>query len=384
VASLEEVRLGRGDTYYAEEGEDGSTFLFVRALPTSSYFNQANGASFEWNADVLLSPNEQLYPYMFTRSGVSIVQPACSEPTELCGTYVHIQADCEPSISEGAYCDIVSPVVVPAAGCALGMVPVPGSFDECVQAPPTPLPSAEPTARPTTATTVTVAVAFALQATAPLTQSDEVALLDAIVATLGVEEDWVRNFDVSSELASSSSRRRHSRALQQTAREAGTEVGGEAGTKAGGKVGGRRALLSAYVWGVSFEVQQDLAQDAQDGSGGGAAAAVIESLSAPGFEAAVTAAVASVSGLSGAVTATAATRGPSAAPTWAPSTAAVRARPEAATAAPTMAAELASSGSGRGDSGLTSASSVLSIFGAVVAGIFGLICGKKTGCTISI
>jgi hypothetical protein len=211
-----------------------------------------------------------------------------------------------------------------------------------------------------------------------------VALLDAIVATLGVDEDWVRNFDVSSELASSSSRRRHSRALQQTAREAGTEVGGEAGTKAGGKVGGRRALLSAYVWGVSFEVQQDLAQDAQDGSGGGAAAAVIESLSAPGFEAAVTAAVASVSGLSGAVTATAATRGPSAAPTWAPSTAAVRARPEAATAAPTMAAELASSGSGRGDSGLTSASSVLSIFGAVVAGIFGLICGKKTGCTISI
>jgi hypothetical protein len=365
----------------------------VRALPTSFYFNQANGASFEWNADVLLSPNEQLYPYMFTRSGVSIVQPACSEPTELCGTYVHIQADCEPSISEGAYCDIVNPVVVPAAGCASGMVPVPGSFDECVQAPPTPLPSAEPTARPTTATTVTVAVAFALQATAPLTQSDEVALLDAIVATLGVDEDWVRNFDVSSELASSSSRHRHSRALQPTAREAGTEVGGEAGTEVGGeagtevgdsKFGGRRVLLSAYVWGVSFEVQQDLAQDAQDGSGGGAAAAVIEFLSAPGFEAAVTAAVASVSGLSGAVTATAATRGPSAAPTWAPSTAAVRARPEAATAAPTMAAELASSGSGRGDSGLTSASSVLSIFGAVVAGIFGLICGKKTGCTISI
>ena len=66
-------------------------------MPTKTWFDQANGVSFEWETDVVLQPLMLEYPYTFTRSGVSLITPSCGEPTALCGSHIHIVADCEPS-----------------------------------------------------------------------------------------------------------------------------------------------------------------------------------------------------------------------------------------------------------------------------------------------
>lgn len=142
VSSVQQVRDGRGDEFYFD-----GTHLYVRAMPTSSYFDlatvpglTASQRSFEWNGSVLLSAAERAFPYTFTRSGVSLIRAQCSEPTAMCGSHVHIKADCTPSHGGSAYCNQTQPVVVPNACDNASMTLAPGSFDTCVHRPPSPPP----------------------------------------------------------------------------------------------------------------------------------------------------------------------------------------------------------------------------------------------------
>ena len=141
VATAEQVRNGRGDEYHFD-----GVHLYVRALPTSSYFDVPVGRSLNWESDVLLSSAERAYPYSFERSGVSIKIPACSEPAALCGTYVRVRANCQSSEEGGAYCDRGASLMPPHLGCPAGTELENGSFDKCIAAPSI-LPTPQPTPR---------------------------------------------------------------------------------------------------------------------------------------------------------------------------------------------------------------------------------------------
>ena len=144
VSSAAQVRVGRGDEYFFD-----GTHLFIRALPTSTYFDFSDRETapyvLSWENDVLRSELERTFPYTWTESGVSLITPACGEPTALCGSYVHVKADCTPAAEGSAYCAHAAPAVVPRAACDAGMTAKPGSFDECV---PAPSPSSPPLAPP--------------------------------------------------------------------------------------------------------------------------------------------------------------------------------------------------------------------------------------------
>ena len=143
VSSVAQVAAGRGDEYHYD-----GTHLYIRALPTSTYFDQSNGQTFRWDPDVVRSPTELAYPYTYSRSGVSLITPACGEPTALCGSHVRIKAACTPAFAGSVYCQQTAPVAVPAA-CPAAMTLAAGpSFDQCV---PAPAPTAPPTRLPPSA-----------------------------------------------------------------------------------------------------------------------------------------------------------------------------------------------------------------------------------------
>ena len=145
VDSVAQVREGRGDEFHFD-----GTHLYVRVLRTNGWFDRRWSQELfgylplEWEEDIVLDSQWRGYPYTFERSGVSLIEGACGEPTALCGPQVRIKADCAPAFLGSLFCNQTAPMVVPAS-CENTTFP----FETCADQPPSaPLPPAPPPLHP--------------------------------------------------------------------------------------------------------------------------------------------------------------------------------------------------------------------------------------------